>query len=73
MCIANILFSLEMYYRPSYIESLVSNFSVAGPASLELLPQEEPVTTATSVYDQYLGGLNFEEENADNITLVGMV
>lgn len=74
LCMYKRLFTLSstaMYLIPSLIENLVANFSINGPASLELLPEEDPVNVANASYDLYLGGLNFEEENAYNLTMVG--
>ncbi|KAK7078948.1 hypothetical protein SK128_003709 [Halocaridina rubra] len=62
------LISGEMYWMPQLIDSLVQNFSVNGQPSLELYDDEDPLATATKVYNYYLGGLNFDYDLADNVT-----
>ncbi|KAG0729375.1 Venom carboxylesterase-6 [Chionoecetes opilio] len=60
--------TVEMYTLSSLINSLLGNFSINGPASLHLHPDEEPVNTTTTTYNHYLGGLNITKEDADNLT-----
>ncbi|XP_050691516.1 juvenile hormone esterase-like [Eriocheir sinensis] len=60
--------TVEMYAVPSIIDSLLGNFSVCGPASLHLHPDEDPINTTLTVYNHYLGGLNITKENIDNLT-----
>ncbi|XP_068234043.1 juvenile hormone esterase-like [Palaemon carinicauda] len=62
------LISGEMYWDKTIIKLLVKHFDKYGPPSLELQPDEDPINTSTVVYDYYLGGLNFDYENADNLT-----
>lgn len=59
-----------MYAVPSILDSLLGNFSVCGPASLHLYPDEDPINTTLTVYNNYLGGLNITKENIDNLTKV---
>lgn len=60
----------EMHAVPSIIDSLLENFTVCGPASLHLYPDEDPMNTTITAYTHYLGGVNITKENADNLTQV---
>ncbi|KAK7081095.1 Carboxylesterase 5A [Halocaridina rubra] len=60
--------SVEWYAVPGLLENLAANFTVLGPITLELYNDEDPVNTATAVYDYYNGGTNFSKENCDNLT-----
>lgn len=60
--------SVEMYADRLLINSLESNFEVTGPVSLGLFDDEEPVSTAATIYDYYLGGINLGKENVDSVT-----
>lgn len=59
-----------MYADRLLINSLESNFEVTGPVSLGLFDDEEPVSTAATIYDYYLGGINLGKENVDSVTQV---
>ncbi|XP_042858662.1 venom carboxylesterase-6-like [Penaeus japonicus] len=60
--------SVEMFADKLLINNLEDNFEVTGPVSLGLFDDEEPLSTAITIYDYYLGGVNLGKENADNIT-----
>ncbi|XP_050691514.1 juvenile hormone esterase-like isoform X1 [Eriocheir sinensis] len=60
--------TVDLFARPAYIDDLLGNFSVCGPASLHLHPDEDPINTTLTVYNHYLGGLDLTEENVDNMT-----
>ncbi|XP_066972807.1 juvenile hormone esterase-like [Macrobrachium rosenbergii] len=62
------LVSGEMYWDKAIIKELVKHFDKYGPPSLELRPDEDPINTSTVIYDYYLGGVNFDYKNADNVT-----
>ncbi|XP_050701834.1 juvenile hormone esterase-like [Eriocheir sinensis] len=62
--------TVEMFARPNLIDDLVGNFSVNGPASLHLHPDEDPINTTLTVYNHYLGGVDIVKENVDNMTLM---
>lgn len=59
-----------MFADKLLINNLEDNFEVTGPVSLGLFDDEEPLSTAITIYDYYLGGVNLGKENADNITKV---
>lgn len=63
--------SAEMYTAPHLIDKLVGNFTVNGPMSLCLHEDEDPINTATAVYEYYhMGDLNITDEDCDNLTRV---
>lgn len=64
------LSSSEMYAFPNYIDSLLGNFSICGPATLHLFPDEDPLNTTITAYTKYLGVIDITKENADNLTQV---
>lgn len=59
-----------MYANPSIIDSLLGNFTVNGPISLYLFPDEDPINTTMTVYTHYLGEIDITTEDADNLTKV---
>ncbi|XP_045131337.1 juvenile hormone esterase-like isoform X2 [Portunus trituberculatus] len=61
------LFALPAWAKKQFLEELHHNFSVAGPASLQLVGRsEDPVGVARQLYHHYLGTTRVTEAHAED-------
>ncbi|XP_045601203.2 carboxylic ester hydrolase [Procambarus clarkii] len=62
------LYGAQIYGNKSLRSELKDNFATAGLSFLEISPDDEtPLDLATRIFHHYLGGVNLEEENADQV------
>nr|XP_053656738.1 venom carboxylesterase-6-like [Cherax quadricarinatus] len=59
--------ALNFYRNESIKSGLLNNFAKFGPASLHLEDETKPVELATKIFDQYVGGVKVNLEDAENI------
>nr|XP_053653250.1 venom carboxylesterase-6-like isoform X3 [Cherax quadricarinatus] len=59
--------ALKFYKNESIKSGLLNNFAKFGPASLRLEDETKPVELATKIFDQYVGGVRVNVEDAENI------